>query len=117
MFTCENESFGTSDSQWLEVAKNTFQIYAGGYFVESRPRAIYEHPVLTIPFTNRAEFLDFLFRARAMLPTRLVTFRVSSRELRRVACTVTSNLTPVLRVDGDESDLPPTSSSYVIIRA
>ena len=90
-------------------------MYAGGHFIESRPRVIFEHPTLTVPFADRAEFLDFLFRARSLNPTRLIDFRVSSRELRRVVCTSVRNSTPVLRETGDLSNLPPTDDSTVVI--
>ena len=114
VFTCETESFGISDSQWRNLAKDTFIVYAGGHFVETRPRATFVHPVLTVPFSTRAEFLDFLFQARSLSPTRLVSFHVTSRDVRRVTCTSSHNYTPALRVEGDQSDLTPKPS--VIIR-
>ena len=112
-FTFETESFGTSDSQWRDLAKNTFIVYAGGHFVESRPRASFDSPTLTVPFSNRAEFLDFLFQARSLSPTRLVGFRVLSREPRRVICISSHNYTPAIRVTGDTSDLPEGESVII----
>ena len=110
IFTCANEAFGTSTSQWIEMARNTFLVYAGGHYVASRPRASLENSVLTVPFDDRAEFLDFLFQARQMNPTSLIEFTVEVREPRRVVCRALYNRTPILRVRGDEENLPPAAN-------
>ena len=92
------------------MARNTFLVYAGGHFLASRPRASFESPVLTVPFDDRAEFLGFLFQARQMNPTSLIEFHVSAREPRRVVCRALYNRTPILRVRGDDENLPPASN-------
>ena len=115
-FTLASESFGTSDSQWCDLARNTFLVYAGGNYVASRPRAMFEHPVLTVPFETRADFLEFLFQARQMSPTRLVGFHVEERKARCVICQADFNHTPALRVNGDTENLPPAGDDPIIIQ-
>ena len=72
--------------------------------------------MLTVPFENRADFLEFLFQARQMSPTRLVGFHVEDRKARCVICVADYNHTPVLRVHGDIENLPPVSDDPIIIR-
>ena len=115
-FTCATEAFGASDAQWCRLARDSFIVYGGGHLAEIRPRATFRHPVLTIPFIDRDEYLDYVMQARQMNPTRLINFRVTSRNAREVICTSTFNMTPVLRVNGDVSNLPPAPGGRVVIQ-
>ena len=97
------------------MARNTFLVYAGGHYVASRPRATLDGNVLTVPFEDRADFLDFLFQARQMEPTQLIEFRVDSREPRRVTCVANFNRTPLLRLRDEVENTPPGYDDPVII--
>ena len=112
---CSSEAFGASNLQWRTLARDTFILYAGGHSAESRPRATYSKSVLTVPFVDRGQFLDFVMQARQMTPTRLIDFRVENRHAREVTCVATFNLTPALLVRGNEMDPSVSQPDPVII--